>query len=109
MKIEGVPFTVTLWDTVEPVEHPGTTGSAVWRLFEHGNVRVRMVEYSPGFLQDHWCPRGHVMLVLQGEVGVELSDGARVTLRPGQSFQVADDASSHRLLSDSGARVFVVD
>ncbi len=68
-----------------------------------------MVEYSPGFLQDHWCPRGHVMLVLEGEVVVELGDGSTVRLAAGESFQVADDASSHRLSSAQGAKVFVVD
>src|SRR5688500_14614751 len=109
MKIEDVRFTATTWSKVEPVEYPGTTGSAIWRTVEQGNLRVRMVEYSRDFLQDHWCPRGHVMLVLHGDVLVELGDGTRVTLQPGESFQVADDLSSHRLSSRGGARVFVVD
>jgi|GEM_PF-4387406 len=25
-----------------------------------GNIRVRMVEYTPGYLADHWCNRGHI-------------------------------------------------
>ncbi len=109
MKIQDVPFTTTVWRDVAPVEHPGVTGSASWRTVEAGNLRVRMVEYSPGFLQDHWCPRGHVILVLEGELVVELGDGRIVKLIVGESFQVADDASSHRLSSGPGARVFVVD
>ena len=109
MKIEDVHFTATTWCKVEPVEHPGTTGSAIWRTVEQGNLRVRMVEYSRGYLQDHWCPRGHVMLVLEGDVLVELGDGASVPLQTGESFQVADDLSLHRLSSRGGARVFVVD
>lgn len=109
MKIEDVPFTKTAWRDVEPVKYPGEKGSALWRMVEAGNLRVRMVEYSPGFLQDHWCPRGHVILVLDGELMVELRDGRTFTFKPGESFQVADDASLHRLLSGPGARVFVVD
>lgn len=109
MKIEDVPFTVTNWRDVESVNYPGTTGSAAWRRVEAGNLRVRMVDYTRDFLQDHWCPRGHVILVLEGEIRVELGDGSSVTLKAGESFQVADDLSSHRLSSGPGARVFVVD
>ena len=58
MKIEDVPFTKTVWRDVAPMEHPGETGSASWRMVEAGNLRVRMVEYSPGFLQDHWGATG---------------------------------------------------
>lgn len=109
MKIQDVAFTATVWRDVTPVKYPGEKGFALWRTVEAGNLRVRIVEYSPGFLQDHWCPRGHVILVLAGELVVELGDGRTFKLMAGESFQVADDASSHRLSSGPGARVFVVD
>ncbi|MBA2690610.1 MAG: DHCW motif cupin fold protein [Burkholderiales bacterium] len=109
MKIQDIPFTTTVWRDVAPVEYLGVTGSASWRTVEAGNLRLRMVDYSPAFLQDHWCARGHVILVLQGELVVELGDGRTVKLVAGESFHVADDASSHRLSSGPGAIVFVVD
>jgi hypothetical protein len=80
MKIEDVPFTATIWSEVEAVEYPGTTGSAIWRTVQQGNLRVRMVQYSPEFVQDHWCARGQVML-LHGDVLVELGDGTEITFR----------------------------
>ena len=92
MRIEGVPFGTTDWSMVPATEHPGTTGVARWRTIEQGNIRVRMVEYSPGYLADHWCRRGHVLLVLEGELVTELEDGSSVTLTPGTSYQVADNA-----------------
>jgi hypothetical protein len=109
MRIEGVPFTTTDWARVPTDEHPGETGVARWRTVEAGNIRVRMVEYSPGYLADHWCERGHVLLVLDGELVTELADGSAHVLRAGQSYQVADRAAPHRSRTAGGARLFIVD
>jgi hypothetical protein len=109
MRIENVPFMTTDWSTIEPTEHPGVTGVASWRTIERGNIRVRMVEYSAGYQADHWCRRGHVLLVLKGELVTELEDGTRVTLTAGTSYQVADDAGAHRSRTTTGATLFIVD
>ena len=109
MKIEQVPFGVTDWASVPPTEHPGETGVACWRTIETGNIRVRMIEYSPGYVADHWCSRGHVLLVLSGELDTDLKDGRSFTLRPGQSYQVADGEEPHRSRTAGGATLFVVD
>lgn len=110
MKIQDVPFSLTDWEEVTPTEHKGETGTSFWRTFEMGNIRVRMVQYSPGYMADHWCARGHVLLVLEGELKNELKDGNTYTLTPGMSFQVADDESNpHRASSGKGAKVFIID
>jgi quercetin dioxygenase-like cupin family protein len=109
MRIEQVPFGVTDWSTVPKTEHPGETGAAYWRTIEQGNVRVRIVEYSPGYLADHWCSRGHVLYVLSGALVTELKDGRSYTLLPGQSYQVADDEEPHRSRTAGGATLFIVD
>ena len=109
MKIEDVPFCTTEWNIITPTEHPGKTGLALWRTLEIGNIRVRMVEYSPGYLADHWCSRGHVLLVLQGELITELSDGRKFILTPGTSYQVAEGMNAHRSYTEKGAKLFIVD
>jgi len=109
MQIQDVPFGVTDWSRLPKTEHPGETGVAWWRTLETGNIRVRMVEYSPGYLADHWCARGHVLLVLEGELVTELQDGTSHVLRPGQSYQVADGVMPHRSRTAGGARLFIVD
>jgi hypothetical protein len=109
MKIENVPFAVTDWSTVSPTEHPGETGRAFWRTVEVGNVRVRIVEYSAGYLADHWCHRGHVVFVLEGELITELADGREVVMKAGSSYTVANDAEAHRSRAPTGARLFIVD
>ena len=109
MRIESVPFTTTDWSQVPPTEHPGATGVAVWRTFEQGNLRVRIVEYRPGYAADHWCRRGHVLFVLEGELVTELEDGSEVRLTSGMSYQVADSGLAHRSHTVAGAKLFIVD
>lgn len=106
----GVPFDTTDWSSIPTTEHPGETGKALWRTFEQGNVRVRLVEYSPGYRADHWCSRGHVLLVLEGTLLTELKDGRTFVLTAGMTYQAEDDAENpHRSSSDTGARLFIVD
>jgi quercetin dioxygenase-like cupin family protein len=109
MIIEDVPFYTIDWSKVEQTIHPGVTGEARWRTFEMGNIRVRMVEYTPGYLADHWCSKGHVLLVLEGELVTELDDGRMFTLQPGVSYQVADNANPHCSYTQKGAKLFIVD
>ena len=87
MRLSGIPFGVTEWSNVERTERPGDSGIAVWRTRQFGEVRVRMVEYSPGYVADHWCAKGHILLCLAGELNTELEDGRRFTLKPGTSYQ----------------------
>ena len=109
MKIENVPFCTIDWNAIIPTKHAGIKGEALWRTFEMGNIRVRMVEYTPGYLADHWCNKGHVLLVMEGELVTELDDGRKFVLTPGTSYQVADDANLHRSYTEAGAKLFIVD
>ena len=92
-----------------PTEHRGKQGTAHWRTRHFGHIRVRMVEYSAGYRADHWCSKGHILLCLKGELHTELADGRRFVLRPGMSYQVADQAEPHRSSTESGATLFIVD
>jgi hypothetical protein len=109
MQMSDIPFRVTDWSQVESTEHKGERGCAFWRTQQFGNIRVRMVEYTPGYLADHWCLKGHILLCTEGELQTELQDGRTVTLRPGMSYQVADDAEAHRSYTAVGAKLFIVD
>jgi quercetin dioxygenase-like cupin family protein len=109
MHMSGIAFGTTDWAAVEPTHHPGETGHATWRTGVFGDIRVRMVEYSPGYRADHWCRKGHVLLVLEGELVTELEDGRTVRLGPGISYQVADGDLAHRSSTATGARLFIVD
>ncbi|WP_070886609.1 DHCW motif cupin fold protein [Pseudomonas sp. D1-3] len=109
MNISDIPFGVTDWSQISATEHAGETGMAYWRTCQFGTLRVRMVEYTAGYLADHWCKKGHILLCLEGELHTELEDGRRFVMTPGMSYQVADEAEAHRSSTTRGARLFIVD
>lgn len=109
MKISNIPFGTTDWSRIEPTEHRGESGAAFWRTVDFGDIRVRMVEYTPGYLANHWCAKGHIILCLEGEMETELEDGRIFTIKPGMSYQVADNAVPHRSSTKTGAKLFIVD
>ena len=109
MQMSDIPFGMTDWTTVERTEHPGETGKAYWHTRHFGTVRVRRVEYTPAYLADHWCSKGHILLCLDGELHTELRDGRTFVLKPGMSYQVADGAEAHRSSTRVGAKLFIVD
>jgi hypothetical protein len=109
VRLVEIPFRTVDWPNVPVTTHPGERGSATWRTVEVGNVRTRMVEYTPDYLADHWCERGHVLHVLDGELSTELRDGRTFVLRAGQSYIVADGDGAHRSSTALGARLFIVD
>ena len=110
MKLPANPFTVTNWKYVSPSDHPGETGHAQWRTLDMDDVRVRLVQYSPGYRADHWCDRGHILYVIEGELQTELRDGRTFTLTAGMSYQVSDFGdAAHRSSTRTGAKLFIVD
>jgi hypothetical protein len=109
MKMSAIPFGTTDWSDVPVTEHKGDTGLATWRTRQFGDIRVRMVEYTPGYLADHWCQKGHIILCVEGQLDTELEDGRVYTLTPGMSYQVADGAEAHRSSTKVGAKLFIVD
>ena len=109
MRIADIPFGLTDWMAIEPTTHYGESGTAFWRTQHFGAIRVRMVEYSPNYLADHWCEKGHILLCLDGELETQLEDGRKFILTPGVSYQVADQAEPHRSSTRSGAKLFIVD
>lgn len=109
MDMTGIPFSTTDWSTIERTEHKGEQGVAYWRTRQFGSIRVRLVEYTPGYLADHWCSKGHILLCLEGELMTELQDGRTFSLKAGMSYQVADNAEPHRSFTPVGAKLFVVD
>jgi hypothetical protein len=109
MKISPFPFQITDWSKLPSEEHKGETGTAWWKVQYFGDVRVRMVEYPAGYLADHWCPKGHFIYCVQGEMVTELKDGRSFALKQGMSYQTGDDCDDHRSWSEVGVKLFIVD
>ena len=109
MKANIIPFQVIDWRTLSKTEHQGETGCAFWQTFELRGLRIRIVEYSAGYLADHWCKKGHIVHCLEGDFVSELKDGAKFFLKKGMTYVVSDDVSSHRSSTKNGVKLLIVD
>ncbi len=104
-----IPFQTIDWSAIFRVEHPGETGMATWQTVQFPGLRIRIVEYSKGYLADHWCRKGHIVHCLEGEFVSEMENGDRFTLQKGQTYVVSDNLSSHRSTTENGVKVLIID
>lgn len=110
MKLPEMPFTPVDWHNLSADEYPGTSSTSFWHTFVAGDLRVRMVNYKPGFVADHWCDRGHVVYVVSGELGIRLKDGREMIFAKGSGFCVSDHGdAAHQVFTESGCQAFIVD
>ena len=111
MKLTSMRETATDWSRIAATVIPGASGAPRARAQQVGDVQLRLVEYGAGYLADHWCGKGHVIHVVAGALAIEHEDGtASHRLEAGMSWCVADgEGPAHRVRSDTGATVFIVD
>jgi len=107
--MSNIPFQFIDWSEVPTVDFPGESGVATWQTLQWEGLRVRLVEYSPGYLADHWCQKGHIVHCLEGAFISELSTGEKIILEKGHSYIVSDNLSSHRSISEGGVKLLIID
>ncbi|MBK7183671.1 MAG: DHCW motif cupin fold protein [Bacteroidetes bacterium] len=107
--MSNIPFQTIDWKSVKKVEYKGETGVAYWQTVQLGGLRIRIVEYSKGYLADHWCEKGHIVHCLEGEFITELKDGTKKILHKNEMYVVSDELSSHRSFSENGVKLLIVD
>ncbi len=109
MSNNNIPFQTIDWSAIPTTEYPGEKGQALWQTVQFPGLRVRIVDYSKGYLADHWCEKGHILYCLEGEFISELQNGEKFVLRKGMSYVVSDDLSSHRSQTSDGVKVLIID
>jgi hypothetical protein len=110
MKLEHIPVGITDWSEVSSSVQNGKTGTVTSRARQFGDLQLRLVEYSAGYLGDHWCSKGHIVYLISGSLIIEHQDGTQFAVQPGASYHVGDDQPSpHRAISETGATLFVLD
>jgi len=109
MNTQNIPFQNIDWSSIPKTEHKGETGTATWQTLQFEGLRVRIVEYSAGYVADHWCQKGHIVHCLEGEVTNELEGKTSSILKAGMSYIVSDDLSSHRSVTKDGVKLLIID
>jgi quercetin dioxygenase-like cupin family protein len=104
-----IPFQTIDWSLIPKTEFKGETGVSFWQTLQFEGLRVRIVEYSKGYLADHWCQKGHIVHCLEGEFVSELENGEKYILKQGMSYIVSDEVSSHRSVTKEGVKLMIID
>ena len=107
--MSNIPFQTIDWNSVEKIEYKGESGTAIWQTMLFNGLRIRIVEYSDGYLADHWCQKGHIVYCLEGEFISELSTGEKIKLIKGETYIVSDGLSSHRSISEKWVKLLIID
>ena len=107
--MSNIEFQAINWSIIEPTEHRGATGTSFWRTLQLTGIRLRMVEYSKGYLADHWCKKGHIVHCLEGEFDSELQNGEIIRLTKGMTYIVSDELSVHRSKSNNVVKLLIID
>lgn len=109
MQITAIPFSTTDWSTIEATVHEGISGEASWKTVYINDIRIRLVTYSPGYVADQWCSKGHIIFCVDGEMETELKEGSKFLLKKGMSYTVGDNSDAHRSSTVDGCTLFIVD
>ena len=109
MNTQKIQYQAIDWNLIPSEEHKGEKGTSFWKLVQFDSLRIRIVEYSPGYLADHWCTKGHIVHCLEGEVISELQGKDSSFLKQGMTYIVSDDLSSHRSKTSTGCKLLIVD
>jgi hypothetical protein len=107
--MSNILFQTIAWDAIEKTEHKGETGTAFWQTVQFEGLRVRRVEYTAGYIADHWCKKGHIVHCLSGSFTSELQSGELFELTIGMTYIVSDDLSSHRSITKDGVKLLIID
>jgi hypothetical protein len=104
-----IPFQTIDWSAVRKNMHAGASGVSAWQTVQFDGLRIRIVEYSSGYMADHWCRKGHIVHCLHGTFVSELATGELFMLKTGMSYVVSDELSSHRSFTKAGVRLLIID
>jgi len=109
MDNSDIPYQVIDWTLIPKTEHAGENGCAFWQTFQLPGLRIRIVEYSAGYIADHWCKKGHIVHCLEGEFVSELQEGEKSIIKKGMTYVVSDELSSHRSSTKKGVKLLIID
>ena len=107
--MKKISFQIIDWNSIAKTINQGETGISISQMTEYPGLRIRIVEYSAGYLADHWCQKGHIVYCIEGEVINEQENGDRFILKKGMSYIVSDDVSSHRSRTENKVKLLIVD
>ncbi|MBL0336878.1 MAG: DHCW motif cupin fold protein [Chitinophagaceae bacterium] len=105
----GFNFQTINWPDIPSTEHTGEKGTSYWKTLQLPGLRIRLVEYSAGYIADHWCQKGHIVHCLEGEFESLMENGEKHLLTKNMTYVVSDNLSSHKSYSKNGVKLLIID
>jgi len=85
---------------------PAATGIR-YKEYIYNDQRMRLAEFSEGFVEEDWCTKGHVGLVVEGSMKIDFN-GEVVSYQKGDGLWISEgNASKHKVLMEKGGRALL--
>ncbi|WP_317898706.1 DHCW motif cupin fold protein [Aurantibacillus circumpalustris] len=109
MILNNIPPNLIDWHNTPTEKSNGAKGFASSKIKLFGDIKIRQVQYSADYLADHWCVKGHIIHILEGELILDYKDGTSHIITANTTYIVGDDGIPHMAKSINGALVLVID
>ncbi|MCL2295922.1 MAG: hypothetical protein FWC29_02430 [Methanomassiliicoccaceae archaeon] len=76
-----------------------------YKVHIHENQRLRIVEFSEGFVEPDWCLHGHAGMVLEGSFGLDFNGRTERYSKGDLIFIPGGEADKHKAVLRTGEKV----
>jgi len=79
----------------ETVDWQSPAPKVRFKAISRAGVKLRLLEFSRGFVEHDWCTKKHIGYVLAGELALEMPEGT-VHLRAGDGIVLPGAETKHK-------------
>jgi len=76
-----------------------------YKAYVHGSQRLRLVEFSEGFVEPDWCTHGHAGIVLNGSFTTDFNGTLERHSKGDIIFIPNGETDKHKAILDKGEKV----
>ena len=79
-----------------------------YKAYVNGNQRLRLVEFSEGFVEEDWCLHGHAGYVIDGSFALDFN-GETERFQKGDTFFIpSGESDKHKAILGIGENVMLL-
>ena len=76
-----------------------------YKAFVHGCQRLRLVEFSEGFVESDWCTQGHAGIVIDGSFAIDYHSNIEKYFSGDVIFIPSGETDKHKAVLGKGEKV----
>lgn len=90
------------------IEWTNTGTGSRYKAFIHGNQRLRLIEFSEGFVEPNWCTHGHAGMVLDGSFSIDYNSNLEKYGKGDIFFISSGKTDKHKAILDKSEKVMLL-